>query len=197
MAISMDERAQRQAVGFRVGDAGADARLRELILYIALCCERHARFGATKLNKILYYADFISYARYGEAITGADYMKLPNGPAPVRLVPVRNEMIGRQEIVIREKRFGNIAQHRIIALREPDLRGFKGRDIALVDEVIQALAARTADEVSDLSHGIAWRIADERGLIPYEAILLAEPVVRPQDIEEARQLADKYGWVDA
>jgi hypothetical protein len=198
MTITMEERAQNQRLGFafpRSGDQ-ADARLRELILHIASQCEQHARFGATKLNKILYYADFISFARYGEPITGADYMKLPQGPAPVRLVPVRDDMLRKNEILIRQRPFSRGIQHRIIALREPNYDVFKPRDIALVDEIIHALAGHTADEVSDLSHGIAWRIAGDRDLIPYEAILLAEPVLRPQDIEEAHQLIRKYGWTD-
>ncbi len=45
-------------------------KLRELVLYIADKCEEDRTFGAVKLNKILFYADFISFAEYGEPITG-------------------------------------------------------------------------------------------------------------------------------
>jgi hypothetical protein len=62
-----------------------EARLRELILYIAARCERDPRFGATKLNKILLFADFLAYFRRRRPITGVEYMRLPNGPAPRRL----------------------------------------------------------------------------------------------------------------
>lgn len=198
MAVTMEERAQKQQMKsiLRFSCEEADLRLRELILYIAYRCDQHPRFGATKLNKILYYSDFTSFARYGEPITGADYMKLPNGPAPVRLVPIREDMVAKKEIVIGSRTYTLGVQKRIVALRDANLDTFKARDIALVDEVINALLDRSAQEVSDLSHGIAWKIAGEREVIPYEAILLAEPLLRPQDIEEAHQLIRKYGWVD-
>ena len=48
-----------------------DAKLRELILYVAERCENDPDFGALKLNKILFNADFIAYALTGKAITGA------------------------------------------------------------------------------------------------------------------------------
>ena len=197
MAMTMTERAEQQRFGLSLRTAydDADDRLRQLILYIAQQCEGQRTFGATKLNKILYYSDFISYARYGEPITGALYMRLPNGPAPVRLLPVRDAMVLSGDIVIRERKFYQNIQLRIIALTDPDIDTlFKPRDIALVDEVIRTLSSKTAAEVSDLSHGIAWKIAGDRELIPYESILLAEPALRPQDVAEGHDLIRKYGW---
>ena len=63
-----------------------DERLRELILYIALKCESDARFNATRLNKILFYADFVSFANTGKPVTGAAYKAIDRGPVPSRRV---------------------------------------------------------------------------------------------------------------
>jgi hypothetical protein len=116
----------------------------------------------------------------------------------VRLVPVRDAMKEKGEIVIQQRPYYRTIQHRIIAVRPPDLDAyFSARDIALVNEVIEALSSHTATQVSDLSHGIAWRIALDREVIPYEAALLAEPVLGLKEIAEAHQLIQKYGWVDA
>ncbi|MFH1686579.1 MAG: type II TA system antitoxin MqsA family protein [bacterium] len=38
----------------------------------------------TKLNKLLFYADFLHFKRHGESITGAVYAALPFGPVPER-----------------------------------------------------------------------------------------------------------------
>ena len=46
------------------------SRFRELILYCALKSETHRFFGATKLNKCLFYADFLAYRALGSSITG-------------------------------------------------------------------------------------------------------------------------------
>jgi hypothetical protein len=50
----------------------AEDRLRELVLYISERCERDVYFGKTKLNKVLVFADFSSFARTGRPITGLE-----------------------------------------------------------------------------------------------------------------------------
>ena len=57
-------------------------KFREPLLYVAHKSERDPSFGATKLNKLLFIADFLSYAKAGKSITGQPYVKLKNGPAP-------------------------------------------------------------------------------------------------------------------
>ena len=57
-------------------------KFRELIVYICKKSEGDPTFGAVKLNKILYYADFAAYRILGKPITGAQYQKLREGPAP-------------------------------------------------------------------------------------------------------------------
>jgi hypothetical protein len=150
------------------------ARLRELILYISQRCAEDPTFGATKLNKILFYSDFFSYFRFGEPIAGIEYQRLPNGPAPKQLVPVREQMLSAGDLAMQKISFFSKQQHRCVPLRDPDLGEFKGRDIALIDELIQKLWGKTATEVSELSHQRAWRIAKDRESIPYQAIFLSD-----------------------
>ena len=64
-----------------------DARLRELILLICKGSEGDPRFGAVKLNKLLFYCDFSAYAKLGKSITGQEYLALPEGPALKKLKP--------------------------------------------------------------------------------------------------------------
>ena len=71
-------------------------RFRELILYCALKSETHRFFGATKLNKCLFYADFLAYRALGSSITGAEYLALEHGPAPRQLVAEREAMVRGQ-----------------------------------------------------------------------------------------------------
>ena len=86
---------------FSFPEMDPDRRLAELILYIAEKCERDPNFGATKLNKILAFADFSAYFETGRPITGAEYMRTPQGPVPRRLPPVRAELEARHEIAMR------------------------------------------------------------------------------------------------
>src|ERR1035437_1475045 len=59
-----------------------DDKLRELVLYIATASEGDEPFGKVKLNKILFFADFEAYRRFVRSITGHEYQKLAQGPAP-------------------------------------------------------------------------------------------------------------------
>ncbi len=158
-------------------------RLKELILYVAQKCADDPTFGATKLNKILYFSDFISYEKYGSPITGVAYMKLDHGPAPKALVPVRKEMERDGDIAVVETPYCGKIQKRILAKREAKLDSFSARDIAMVDHVIDCLGKASAAMVSHLSHNIAWKIAGLKGEIPYESVFLSDR--EPTDADSA------------
>src|SRR5690348_3295402 len=68
-------------------------KFKELILHVTSQCVKDRYWNATKLNKVLFYADFLAFRDHGEPITGAEYFALENGPAPKALLPIREEMI--------------------------------------------------------------------------------------------------------
>jgi len=174
---------------------GDEARLAELILYVSAKCQSAERFGATKLNKILWWADFLAYAEFGEPITGVEYMRLDNGPVPRRLLPVRERMIADQELAISSVRCpGGHTEKRPVPLREADLNRFSSEEIALVDWVIDQLWSKTAARVSTLSHGKAWEVAADRENIPYEAIFLSDDSPDRADTVRTKELAREHGW---
>jgi hypothetical protein len=180
---------------FKFPDASGEARLRELILYIAGECQSDPKFGATKLNKILWWADFLAYAEYGKPITGIEYQRLGNGPAPRRLVPVRNDMEAEGDIALANvPSRGGYVQRKIVPLRSPDLALFSPTDIAIVDHVIGALWRKTATGVSNLSHGKAWEVAGDGESIPYEAVFLSDDPINRYDVARTKELARQFGW---
>ena len=147
----------RHNVTYEFPELHPDERLRELILYISAKCTGDVFFGATKLNKILWHSDAASYAYYGLPVTGATYFKLEHGPAPKRLLPIKLQMLNRDEIAEQNSFLGQRSQHRIVPLREPDLTKFTARDIAVVDQIIEALWNKDASEVSRESHTrVSW-----------------------------------------
>jgi len=178
---------------YKVPMDGGQARLKELILYIAGKCAGDPGFGATKLNKILFYADFRSFERFGTPVTGEKYQCLKWGPAPSAMVPVRRELEEGGDIRIVKTDYGGQTQRRVVALRQADLSFFTGRDIALVDSVIAELWGKTATEVSETSHGVQWRTCRLGDEIPYEAAYLSDEPITPDDIQRTRELACARG----
>lgn len=67
-------------------------KFRELILYVARETEDDPKCGATKLNKILFYADFLAYRELGSSLSGQTYQRLEHGPAPRGIVPAVEAM---------------------------------------------------------------------------------------------------------
>ena len=61
-------------------DTESDAKLAELILYIAGRCLGDETFDDAKLKEILFACDFGAYAHFGKSITGAEYVA--DGPPP-------------------------------------------------------------------------------------------------------------------
>lgn len=164
------------------------------MLYVAKKSQFDPNFGGTKLNKILFYADFYFYRRIGKPITGAEYIKQEFGPTPKRLLPVRKQLEGKKEAAVQRVHFLGKEQQRLIALRDPDLSLFSGEEIALLDQVIEFLWAKTAKEVSELSHNRIWRVARLGQSIPYEAAFLSSDEPSESDIERGRELVQRHGW---
>jgi Protein of unknown function (DUF4065) len=180
---------------FKVPLERALQRLRELIVYISEKSEHDQYYGATKLNKILYHSDFRAFERFGVPLTGAAYFRLPKGPAPRLMIPVRNKLISEGAIRLDKIGLGyGLEQHRIVALRRPVLEHFTSDEIALVDEVIKELWPQTATEVSDASHDVRWRTLEHLDPIPYEFAFLSDDQITQEEIERTRELADKFGW---
>lgn len=175
-------------------DMDPDRRLAELILYIAEKCESEPRFGATKLNKILAFADFSAYFETGRPITGAEYLRLPQGPAPRRLRPVRDRLEANHEIAMRTASVGKYQQKRVVPLRRPDLSIFTADEIAAVDKIVDAFWNHNATDISDFSHGIAWRVPQNKTSIPYEAVFLSDEVLTQYDRVRTAALASERGW---
>ena len=175
-----------------------EEKFRELVLYIATQCEEHPFFGATKLNKILFFSDFIAYEQLGAPITGAEYVALEYGPGPRRWVPIREDMRLDGDIEIRQTG----SQHRVLALRPPDLERFSPDERRIVDTVIAALEYQDADSVTALSHRfLGWQAARAEFLasgqaarIPYETVYVSDAQPTEAETRSGVAVAEQHGW---
>jgi len=170
---------------------GDEEKLAELLLYISQKCANDPTFGAVKLNKILCFSDFLFYAYNDRGITNVEYQKLPNGPAPRRLIPVRDKLIKNRDLAIQEVALkSGQTQKRTVNLRNPKLEIFDGAEIAMVDRVIESMPDVTAELASDISHNlVGWLVVNEGETIPYNTIYFANPPLTETEVYRARELA--------
>jgi hypothetical protein len=170
-------------------------KFKELVLYVARESEDDPKCGATKLNEILFYADFHAYRKLGRSISGETYQKLGRGPAPKRIVPVIAEMEATGLCVWAERDYYGFPLKKLIPLREPDLSVFTAQELNVVRSVISKLRDLNATEVSDLPFQlIGWQLAEEGEDIPYSTAFLGHPrPPTPAEVEYGRKLAEELG----
>lgn len=165
-------------------------KFRELLLYVAQKSLDDPRFGATKLNKILFYSDFLAYGELGRPITEATYQRLDHGPAPVPLLAAERELESEGAAEVIEVPRFHLKQRRLIPKRRARLAEFSAEEIALVDEVIDVLRGYTAVGVSALSHlEKAWQLVEDGEEIPFEFVFISREPLTAEDVKRGQEVA--------
>jgi antitoxin SocA-like protein len=184
----------------RINLPGGQARLREMILYVSQRCAKAERFGAIKLNKILWKADFDAFAARGVPVTGRAYQRLPLGPAPREMLRVSNDMLRDNLIRIERIEFGqnedgeDVVELRTIALADPNLEKFSTEDLNFVHRAIEYYWDMTGTETSDDSHGAAWRTHNNGDPLPYELARLSDRPLSRAMRQRITDHAKERGW---
>jgi hypothetical protein len=142
-------------------------KLKDVVLYSCSRCEPH-ELGQTKLHKILYFADMISFANTGMPITGADYRKRPHGPTCDALLGVLEELVNEKLLEVSVQNYFGYRKKEFHALAEPGTERFNEDELLLVDEVIEFVCKNnSARTISEFSHNRAWEMAEFGEVLPY------------------------------
>lgn len=175
---------------------GGQRRLREAILYIADACAACRWFGAIKLNKILWKADFDSFAARRVPVTGRPYVRQKFGPVPKEMLTAREGMQKDGEIRMERRPISDgKEEHRLIALRRPDRTLFSREDMRWLDISILYYFDKTGTEASDDSHGVAWSTRGNGDTMPYEAAFISDAVLSGRQKSRISEMMMLRGWV--
>jgi hypothetical protein len=170
-------------------------KFKELMLYVAQRSLSDERFGSVKLNKILFFADVLAFANYGQPITAARYQKQPWGPTARALPPLVDELLRDGDAAMAPRAVFDYTRKALVPLRQPNLELFRGQEIAIVDAVIDSLRGQDAGEVSELTHAlVGWKLAELGEDIPYEAVLVDDREATPEQIARGLELAERFDW---
>jgi len=150
-------------------------RLKTLVLYICFLAKDPSVLGATKLNKILWYSDVLSYRDRGESLTGETYIKHFYGPVPKHIDSIVQKLQDEKKLAVREADVWGYPEKEFFALSKPELSGFDPEEISIVNEVANYIFDRhTASSISFLSHDGIWESAELGEEIPVFAFLASE-----------------------
>ena len=95
-----------------------ETKFKELIIYISMRSEDDTRFGAVKLNKLLYYSDFRAYISKGTP-SREQPINTYRGASPRELLSTRGQMLGVDVRLESRPYFGGTTQERIVPQRPP------------------------------------------------------------------------------
>jgi uncharacterized phage-associated protein len=120
-------------------------KLAALIAYIGAHAEDLYK---TKLNKLLFYADFVHFYLHGTSISGSRYLHLPHGPVPERYETILATLADAGVVGIQK------GQGYEIVVSEDDV--FPGKlsreESATVDWVLENFGRMTTAQIREFSH---------------------------------------------
>jgi len=155
-------------------------KFKRLVHYVIWRAGDRDGFGATKLNKVLWFAEARLFVLRGRPIAGAKYIREKYGPVPQAFVPIRDELAQEGAIRVWKDSYHNRTITRMKALTRPDVAIFDREELKVVDFWISHIDKdHTASSVSEQTHDYAWEIAKMGEELP----LYAPLVSRIRDLE--------------
>ena len=126
-------------------------RLVEVMVFFA----QQLRPWKTKLNKLLFYSDFLHFKEFGVSLTGSRYCALQMGPVPEHYQSVFEYAARRRNVKVEEISFTNGGTGEKFSIGEdrefnPDL--FEERELQTMERVCKQFEALNTQEIIHISH---------------------------------------------
>lgn len=133
------------------GITNIDLDFEKMAALVQLFANLNNNLVKTKLQKLLFYADFLSTKRYGKPISGLVYVHHHFGPVPAHHDLVQWALLTNGDIDV--KPFdGPYEGEVIIASQDPDLSLFSEEELEVIHDVAGFFHDYTASRISEFSH---------------------------------------------
>ena len=106
----------------------------------------------TKVNKLLFYSDFLNYQRFGASIFGITYKAIPFGPVPVEYEKIYKQFYDENVIDIEQVQIDHNYAERFVPhlLFNPEL--FNDVELNVLKDVANTFKEKNTTEVVNISH---------------------------------------------
>lgn len=160
-------------------------KFREVLLYVLERCGARANVGETVIYKLLYFIDFNFYELYEQHLTGEAYRKVSFGPAPCHFSEIVEQMIERGELKKITAEYYGKRQKKYIPQVKAEPGKFDGRELEVINRVIDGLSSMNAASIEDYSHeDIPWQVTDDKEIIDYESVFYRKPAYSVREYPE-------------
>jgi putative zinc finger/helix-turn-helix YgiT family protein len=135
--------------------------LMEMMIFFA---NKSAGIFKTKINKLLWYSDFIHYRLHSVSISGASYVHLKWGPVPDNYDMCLSLLLDQGALAREEVYFSkDTVREKLVPTREPDESVFSSDELETMSEVFRNFRKLTSKQLSDLSHTETGYIKTDEG----------------------------------
>lgn len=152
-------------------------KLNAMVAYFA----HEANIFKVKMNKLLFYADFHHFKKYGQSISGAAYHAIPMGPVPHRYGSLFEYGVEKHAFSIELVKFPEREGERFVSSSDSSMfDSLTEIEMKTVKWIKNSLALKSTEELIQLSHEEeAWLAnKDDQSLINYNfAFRLKHPVI--------------------
>lgn len=144
-------------------------KLKNMILYLA---KRLDGVLKTKLNKLLWYCDFLHFKETSLSISGSQYLRLQYGPVPNNYDFITDMMrdeglLDKMEVIFNAR--AGVVGEEFTALVEPDKSIFSEKELQVMNFVADTFRNYTSKRIMEKSHKeIACKKCDDGDIIPHE-----------------------------
>lgn len=129
-----------------------------------------------KIFKTLYFADQSHLSKYGRTITGDVYIAMQYGPVPSKTDDIFKAVRGDSYFHDDELNtyFHFVNKYIVEANKKADLDYLSESDLECLKEAIEKCKDKSFDELTKMSHGLAWENTRRDRTISFKDILREE-----------------------
>lgn len=129
------------------------SRIKNILLFFI---EKGHGVFVTKMNKLLFYTDFLSYRERGKGMTGLRYKAIQHGPVPVRWDRIYSfyDDIKQEILQLSNDREGTM----LVSNLSPVMADFSKEDLEILKAVYERFKNEIPSQISETSHQEeAWK----------------------------------------
>jgi hypothetical protein len=156
----------------------------QVVYYIIHQVGGSPNVGKTVLFKLLYFCDFDYYELFEKPLTGEEYRKIDQGPAPSHFDEIIELLVEKKKIFECEIQFHGYPQKKYISTEEPNLSALSALELRLINETIERLSPMNTSQISEHSHlDIPWKVTEDKDIIDYELVFYRDPITSVREYE--------------
>lgn len=121
-----------------------------ILFFLKYCNNQY--LGATKLNKLLYYLDFIAVRDKGQPVTGDQYINKQFGPVPANVDDILTGLRADEAIDVQKVAYKDGEMFKFEAKREPDLSVFDEYEKELLNKICKEFSLWKTDKIVNQTH---------------------------------------------